>query len=108
MNNSQNSIACKILFLEDEEQDVELMKHELDLAGFKNISLRVFSKKQFLQALTDFKPDIILADYSLPSFNGMHAFQLFRKQNNCIPFILVTSTLDYELSAECLMLWKTS
>ncbi|MES2395593.1 MAG: response regulator transcription factor [Bacteroidota bacterium] len=101
MNNFESSVPCRILFLEDEEQDVELMQQELDLVGFKNVSKRVSSKKEFLQVLIDFKPDIILADYLLPSFNGMHAFQLFKKQNIYIPFILVTGALSDELSLEC-------
>ncbi|MDB5013578.1 MAG: arcB [Daejeonella sp.] len=103
MVTSQSLTVSKILFLEDEAQDVELMKHELDIAGFKNISTRVSSKKDFLDALANFKPDIILADYLLPMFNGMHAFRLFKEQKNLAPFILVTGTLSEELAIEYLL-----
>lgn len=102
ISNIQNLAQCKILFLEDEEQDVELMKHELDQAGFRNKWKRVSSKKEFLDALEKFKPDVILADYSLPMFNGMHAFRLFKEQRIFIPFILVTGALSEELAVECL------
>jgi len=78
------------------------MKHELDQAGFRNTWKRVSSKKEFLEALEEFKPDVILADYSLPMFNGMHAFRLFTEQRIFIPFILVTGALSEELAVECL------
>jgi DNA-binding NarL/FixJ family response regulator len=93
---------CKILFLEDDEHDVELMKFELETVGLANISKQISSKKDFLAALTEFMPDIILADYSLPMFNGMHAFRLFKEKNMPIPFILVTGSLTEELALECM------
>ena len=93
----------KILFLEDEPQDVELMVHELKEAGFENIpSKRVSSKKEFLNALDEFNPDVIIADYSLPMFNGMHAFRLFKEKKLKVPFILVTGALNEEAALECL------
>src|SRR5580765_853642 len=102
ISNIQSSDPVKILFLEDEAQDVELMKHELDQVDFRNTWQRVSSKKEFLDALEKFKPDVILADYSLPMFNGMHAFRLFKEQRLFIPFILVTGALSEELALECL------
>lgn len=102
MKREQYLNTCKILFLEDEAQDAEMMQRELDRAGFKHVSERVSSKKDFIIALTDFKPDVIIADYSLPTFNGMHAFRLFKERNIFIPFILVTGSLSEELSMECL------
>ncbi|MBC7747337.1 MAG: response regulator transcription factor, partial [Methylotenera sp.] len=98
----KNDSPIKILFLEDEEQDIELMQFELKKAGINFIYRHVITKKDFLEALVSFKPDIILADYMLPMFNGMHAFQLFREYKMHIPFILVTGSLNEELTLECL------
>lgn len=98
----QHPAPCRILFLEDDKQDVELMQYELKKAGFKNTAKQVFSKKDFLDALIKFKPDVILADYSLPMFNGMHAFRLFKEQQIHIPFILVTGALSEQLALECI------
>lgn len=92
----------KILFLEDETQDIELMRYELDTAIIKHHFHCVSSKKEFLGKLETFKPDVIIADYSLPMFNGMHAFRLFKEKNISIPFILVTGILNEELAMECL------
>lgn len=101
-NKVEDEVSCKILFLEDDEEDVEQMQYELKVEDFKNISKRVSSKKDFLDALTKFKPDIILADYTLPTFNGMHAFRLFKEQKKTIPFIIVTGSLNEQLALECL------
>lgn len=95
-------VFCKILFLEDDEEDVEQMIYELKQEDFKPVSKRVTSKKDFLDALTKFQPDIILADYTLPTFNGMHAFRLFKEQKKTIPFIIVTGSLNEQLALECL------
>lgn len=91
----------KILFLEDNLQDVELMRRELEKAGLKNTYRHVSSKQAFLEALTDFVPDIVLADYSMPMFNGMHAFKLFKDMGLNVPFILVTGSLTENLAMEC-------
>lgn len=101
-SNGSNRSSFKVLFLEDDEQDIELMKFEMKNAGLNIIGMQVLSKKDFLDALTSFNPDIILADYSLPMFNGMHAFRLFREFNIQIPFILVTGSLTEELTLEYL------
>jgi len=102
MNNSESPNPINILFLEDSEQDIEFIVFELETSGMPVIPKHVLSKKDFLDALETFKPDIILADYSLPMFNGMHAFRLFKEKNLMIPFILVTGSLTEELAVECL------
>jgi two-component system invasion response regulator UvrY len=94
-------IHCKILFLEDDEDDVELVKHELEKSGVKMTFRRVSSKKDYLFELDHFKPDVILADYALPMFNGMHAFRLFKEREVSIPFILITGVLTEQLAHEC-------
>jgi DNA-binding NarL/FixJ family response regulator len=94
--------AIKVLFIEDDANDVKLMNRELQSAGINSIFKRVLSKKEFLFELEDFKPDVIVADYSLPMFNGMHAFRLFKEKKNPAPFILVTGSLDEQTALECL------
>lgn len=90
----------KILFVEDSMDDIELMTFELKSQGIEISFRQVLSKKEFLTTLYEFKPDIILADYSLPAFNGMHAFRLFKEKNIPIPFILVSGTLTEGLIQE--------
>jgi DNA-binding NarL/FixJ family response regulator len=94
--------TCKILFLEDDSQDVELMLHELEVAGISTTSRQVYNKQAFVEALENFQPDIILADYTLPMFNGMHAFRIFKERGFQVPFVLVTGALSEELALEYL------
>ncbi|GHN02220.1 hypothetical protein WSM22_37090 [Cytophagales bacterium WSM2-2] len=92
----------RILFLEDNPDDAELMEHELHEAKVQFISKRIDKKKDFIDTVASFQPDVILADYSLSMFNGMQAFQLLKKENTYVPFILVTGVLSEKLALECL------
>jgi len=68
MSNSDSPPPIKVLFLEDSEQDVEFVIFELEIAGIAAIPKQVVTKKDFLDALETFEPEVILADYSLPMF----------------------------------------
>jgi signal transduction histidine kinase len=91
----------RILFLEDSADDMELMLHQLREAGFSCTSKRIDKKREFLRAVNEFKPSVILADYSLPMFTGMEAFRMLKRKGISIPFILVTGALSEQLALEC-------
>jgi two-component system, NarL family, sensor histidine kinase UhpB len=99
----ENSLSkCyRILLLEDNPDDAELMQFELSEADFQFVSHRVDKKIEFLRQVFDFKPDIVLADYSLSTFNGMDAFHMLKEEKLVIPFILVTGVLSEQLALEC-------
>ena len=65
-------------------------------------AMRVDSKPLFLKALDDFCPKIILADYSLPSFDGLSALKIARERCPEVPFIFVSGALGEELATELL------
>ncbi len=90
----------KILFLEDSPADVELNLNELKKAGFNVIPKTVETKADYISALQGFKPDIILADYNLPSFNGMEALDYIKNNAIQTPFILVSGSLGEELAVD--------
>lgn len=92
----------RILFLEDNPDDVELMENELSETGMKFKSMRVDKKSEFLKEVVSFHPDVVLADYSLSMFNGMQAFRMMKERDIIIPFILVTGVLSEKLAVECL------
>ncbi len=98
----ESSDVYQILFLEDSPDDVELMEHELTDAGMQFTSRRVDNKNLFIKEVIDFRPDIILADYSLSMFNGMQAFRMLKQENIVVPFILVTGVLSEKLALDCL------
>lgn len=93
----------KILLLEDNLNDAELIKNELNSNLEYPIEYeQVSEKKEFFEKITQFKPDIILSDYSLPRYNGLVALSDLKKTKHNIPFIIVTGTLSEESAADAI------
>ncbi|MDP1689708.1 MAG: response regulator, partial [bacterium] len=92
----------RILILEDESTDAELMQRELRNAGITFSPMLVASKKEFIEGLDQFSPDLILADYKLPSFDGISALDISQEKCPDIPFIFVTGTMGEEWAVETL------
>lgn len=91
-----------IVNLEDNLFDFELNLKALDREGLECEMIRVETKEAFLEAIEQGKPDIILADYSLPSFDGISAMELAQKYHPDLPFIFVSGGLGEELAIETL------
>ena len=90
----------KILVLEDSATDAELIKR-LFIKERMNYTFKIAAcKKDYLIALKDFKPDVILSDHSLPEFNSKEALKTSRQLFPDIPFILVTGAVSEEFAAE--------
>jgi len=94
--------AIKILFIEDSPTDLELVKHAIKKSEIQFIEKVVETKEDFIDALTSYAPDIILSDYSLPTFNGMKALILRQELAPLVPFILVTGSNNEEVAVECI------
>src|ERR1051325_3267915 len=95
-------MSLRILSLEDVAYDVELMERELRKAAIEYELKRVDTKEQFLAALSEFNPDIIFADYSLPQFSALEALELLHHRKNTVPVILVTGSHSEEAAVECM------
>jgi len=90
-----------ILILEDVASDALLTKFCLMDAGFNFAEKWTVNSKDYLQALEEFHPDLILSDYDLPQYNGELALAEAKKRLPRVPFILVTGALnkdDYRIS----------
>jgi two-component system cell cycle sensor histidine kinase/response regulator CckA len=86
----------RILMLEDNVNDAELMIEELKRIGFQFQWERVQSEADFLERL-DNGFDIILSDYSMPGFTGFRALELLKERADLdIPFIIVSGTIGEE------------
>jgi len=85
----------RILVLEDQATDAEMLIREVKRAGFNPDWRRVETEAEFLAALAN-APDLILSDYSLPHFDGLRAVALVRERGLDTPFILVSGTLGEE------------
>ena len=91
-----------LLILEDNPYDAELEVITLQEAGYECHWERVETKEAFLDRLHAASYDLILADYSLPSFDGLMALELCRQHAPDLPFILISGTLGEEIAIESL------
>ncbi|HVP78413.1 MAG TPA: PAS domain S-box protein [Thermodesulfobacteriota bacterium] len=92
----------RVLIVEDVPSHAELMECELRDAGIAVSVKRVETKEAYLEALSTFLPEVILSDYSLPSFDGIATLQIALKRAPDIPFIFVTGALGEELAIDLL------
>jgi len=92
--------ALRVLLLEDQESDALLMVHELHKAGCLLSWKRVDNERDYRAELEDGSYDVILSDYTLPSFNAQNALSLYREKKLNIPFIVVTGSLGEEQAVE--------
>jgi two-component sensor histidine kinase/CheY-like chemotaxis protein len=92
----------KILHLEDSDEDAELICATLRREFPSPSVTRVETRGAFVEALGQDCWDIILADYSLPGFDGISALKLAAQRRPEIPFIFVTGSLGEELAVETL------
>jgi two-component system, cell cycle sensor histidine kinase and response regulator CckA len=92
----------RILILEDVPMDAELLEYELGRASIPFLSRRVDSRDAFLNELDQFRPDLILSDYTLPRFDGMTALSLARERAPSIPFLIVTGSVNEETAVGCM------
>lgn len=86
----------KVLVLEDNTADADLIVRHLKKSGMSFISKIVESRKIFEESLDSFLPDIVLSDYSLPAFDAVSAFKIIKNRNLNIPFIIISGTIGEE------------
>jgi PAS domain S-box-containing protein len=92
----------RILYLEDDPRDAELVQETLAADGFESEIIRVETEAGFIFALKEGDLDLVLADYTLPSFDGLSALAIVKKDWPELPVIFVSGTLGEELAIEAL------
>ncbi|TYB33832.1 MAG: response regulator [Flexistipes sinusarabici] len=92
----------KILFVEDVQTDVELAKRMLKKEGLNFIYKVVETEEAFRNTLYEFDPDVIISDYSMPTFDGMSALKIARAMPEFYPFILLTGSINEETAVTCM------
>ncbi|HWD20012.1 MAG TPA: response regulator [Verrucomicrobiae bacterium] len=95
-------VGLRVLLLEDNPMDAELILRELRRSEIAVLAHCVESRADFIQALADFQPDIILSDFSMPSFTAIEALEILRDRAENPPFILVTGSQSEEVAVECM------
>src|ERR1700730_4813072 len=92
----------RILSLEDDPKDAELVEETLASDGIPCHLTRVETQADFIASLERGDFDLLLADYTLPSYDGLSALKSARQDRPHIPFIFVSGTLDEEVAIEAL------
>jgi PAS domain S-box-containing protein len=92
----------KILFVEDVPSDVDLAVLELRKEKLDFEYHTVCTGVDLIGELKRFKPDLVISDYMMPSFNGLQALKLTKENNPEIPFILYTGSVNEETAVECI------
>ena len=89
----------RVLIIEDYEEDALLLQRHLGRAGYAVKAERVETAPQLIAALKNPHDwDLVIADYTLPSFGARDALALIQKTGADLPFIIVSGTID-EVSA---------
>ena len=95
-------MPIRILLVEDSDIDTELLTAHLTRAELDVEIDRVYARKPFLTALDQGGIDVILADFSLPDFDGLSALTLARERAPDVPFIFVSGIVGEEFATNAL------
>jgi PAS domain S-box-containing protein len=100
----ESTAPLRFVLLEDNANDAELIELELARNGVHVEWTHVASRQAFLDALRDDTrtPDLVLADYTLPGFDGLAALKLVLEWRPDVPFIFVSGSLGEERAIEAL------
>jgi len=93
--------AFRLVIIEEEAQQAEIIAREFKNAGLLGEWVRVNSAKGFTQALAG-KPDLIIANYFLPAFDALQALAHLQEHHLDIPLIVLSGSLDSEIAVACM------
>ncbi len=96
------SERLKIIHLEDDPNDAELILASLKQGGIEADVECMSTRAEFERAIESHSADIILSDYALPQFDGLSALAMVQRVTPETPFILVSGTLGEEAAVESL------
>ncbi len=91
-----------VLMIEDSDNDAALILHALSHGGSKVKHTRVSTANQLESVLMTQPWDVIISDFAMPQFNGLEAFDIYKKSGLNIPFFLVSGTIGEEVAVEAM------
>lgn len=94
--------TLRLLHLEDNLMDAELVRHQLADQWPDCAIKRVDNREDFLAALQSDEFDLILSDFSLSAFNGLEALDLARQHGSATPFVFLSGTIGEDNAVEAL------
>jgi DNA-binding NarL/FixJ family response regulator len=91
----------RILLLEDDPADADLVAETLLRGGMTVVTERVDSRDAFARALREFAPDVVLSDHALAQFDARAALGVLQEIRPTAPLIVVAGVLDEQTAAAC-------
>jgi signal transduction histidine kinase len=88
--------TLRVLVVEDDSADFELITRELKKSGFDPICMRIDRREEFSRQLAEERPDVIIYDHNLPQFSSSEALQITQQSGLGIPFIIVSHAIGDE------------
>ena len=95
------SRSLRVLHIEDSELDHELAMAHLRRGGAEVTARRVDSEAEFRSALRE-RWDVILSDFNIPGFSGLHALEILRESGIPVPFILVSGEIGEDVAVQAM------
>ena len=92
----------RILFVEDQPDDIELARRQLAREGLQFEWRAVGSEDDLRRGLEQFHPHVVLCDYSIPGFSGRDALRIVKEVSPLTPFIFLSGTIGEETAVDCL------
>ena len=97
----------RLLHLEDNPNDAELIHDRLEVAGLAREIVWVNNRRGFEEALGQGTYEIILCDFNLPDYDGISALSVARARQPDVPVIVISGSLNEEEAVKCLHLGAT-
>jgi two-component system cell cycle sensor histidine kinase/response regulator CckA len=97
----------RLLHLEDNKNDAELIRDRLEVAGLASEIVWVTNRRGFEDALAAGTYQVILCDFNLPDYDGISALSVARERQPDVPVIVISGSLNEEEAVECLHLGAT-
>jgi two-component sensor histidine kinase len=94
--------TLRVLIAEDSEDDTLLAVRELSRGGYNATYKRVETAPEFDDALSNGEWDLVIADYSMPQFNGLDALEIFKRKAINIPFIILSGHIGEDIAVNAL------
>jgi two-component system cell cycle sensor histidine kinase/response regulator CckA len=92
--------SLRTLLVEDNELDCELLIRELRRGGYALTYERVETEATLLHALAEHSWDLVLSDFTMPTFSAFAALEVVRRRHPDLPFIIVSGTIGEEAAVE--------
>ena len=88
-----------MLVVDDSDDDALLIIRQLGRAGLRVSHVRADTADQVAAALVGRTPDVVISDYTMPSFRAEEALEQVRAYDADIPFLLVSGQVGEETAA---------